>query len=71
MKAVEANRKAMTLTVIEQLTCFILFSQVRALERPAELPADERPEEDSPEAMIMRSDLMSGGLEPHLFSRLE
>ena len=39
--------------------------------KPAELSDIYEPAEDSPEAMIVKSDLISGGLEPYLYCLLD
>ena len=53
------------------IICFILISNVCKLLNPIELQDDNRVGEDSPEALIMQSDLFSGGLEPHLYCIFE
>ena len=54
------------------IVCFILISNVCKLLNPINLQdKGNSVGEDSPEALIMQSDLFSGGLEPHLYSIFE
>ena len=54
------------------IVCFILISNVCKLLRPIDLQEEgNRVGEESPEALIMQSDLFSGGLEPHLYCIFE
>ena len=49
------------------LVRYIIMTRMRSLLKPDKVTEDLRPSEDSPEALIMQSDLLSGGLETHLF----
>ena len=53
------------------IVCFILISNVCKLLNLIDLKDGDRVDKNSPEALIMQSDLFSGGLEPHLFCVFE
>ena len=57
--------------VKSDIVCFILLSNVCKLLNPHEIQEDNCVGKDSPEALIMQSDLFSGGLEPHLYCIFE
>ena len=57
--------------VKSDIVCFILISNVCKLLNPIDLKEDNCVGKDSPEALIMQSDLFSGGLEPHLYCIFE
>ena len=49
----------------------ILAAHVCKLLKPVEVSEENQPSQDSPEALIMQSDLLSGGLENHLYCILD
>ena len=53
------------------LVRYLILTLLKRLLKPVELAAKDQPSSDSTEARIMQSDLLSGGLEPHLFHLLE
>ena len=55
----------------EDLARFLILTRVRRILKPIDLNDDEKPSSDSPEARIMQSDLLSGGLETHEFHIFE
>ena len=67
LEILAARGKDLDAAVRIDLTRFVIISRVCKLLEPVKEGDIDQPHHSSPEALIMQSDLLSGGLEPHLF----
>lgn len=67
LEILTAREADLDVAVKTDLVRFVIIGRVCKLLEPVKDSDVEQPYHDSPEALIMQSDLLSGGLEPHLF----